>query len=158
MAVRRQQSQSQPKTNPQSDRASRLAALFDQKSTGSNSTFVTDVTGVLVKLESPSQTGRAETYEYEGQLRAATWRATVRTMQGQMVYWNWPAFRDGEFSMPGVNIISEGTSVNDLLAGVVARFYRDPKSRRSRVVVINTEAKAEEYDDDYDDGFVPFEE
>lgn len=156
MAVRRQQSQSQPKSNPQSDRASKLAALFDQKSTGSNSTFVTDVTGVLIKLESPSQTGRSETYEYEGQVRAATWRATIRTTQGKMVYWNWPAFRDGELSLPGVNIISEGVSVNDLLAGLVARFYRDPKSRRSRVIVAST-AKAEEYDDEYDDGYIPYE-
>lgn len=150
MAANRRQSQSKS----QSDRASKLAQLFNQKSTGATSSFVTDVTGVLVELSSPSQTGRAETYEYEGQTRAATWRATIRTMSGTMVYWNWPAYMDGEFSMPGVNIIDPGWSINDLLGGQVARFYRDQKSRRSRVVPVNAQSKAEEYDDD----FVPWDE
>lgn len=134
-------------------RQSKLEALFAQKSVGSSTIFETDVTGVLVELLSPSQTGRSETYEYEGQKRAATWRATIKTTTGQVKYWNWPAYIDGDdgFSMPGINIIDEGVSINDLLGGMMARFYRDPKSRRSRVVPVKAQAQA-------DDGFIPWDD
>lgn len=137
----------------------RLEQLFGQKSSGGNTKFVTDVTGYLIKLESPSETGRSDTYEYEGQQRATTWRATIRTTDNKEVWWNWPAFLDDNMSFPGINIIQEGKSVNDLLAGKLARFYRDGKSRRSRIVLIERTAQKEPDEEPEDRAIaVPFYE
>lgn len=124
------------RTYRKSSKASKLDALFKQKSTGSTS-FADDVTGVLTELLSPSETNRNDRYEFDGQERAATWRATIRTADGQIVYWNWPAYIDDDGdNMPGVNIIEKGVSVEDLFAGVIARFYRDPKTRRSTITIV----------------------
>jgi len=124
-----------------SNYAEKIRKQFARKSIGSTGGFVTDITGVLVKLESPSDLGRKDTWEYEGEERAQTWRATIRTESGACFYWNWPAYIDEDHdNMPGVDIIkSTELGIDDLMdSGIVCRFYRDPTSHRSSVTPIET--------------------
>lgn len=123
-----------------SNRNSKLDALMSKKSVGTGG-FRTDVVGYLVELQSPSDNDREETYEFEGELRPSTWTAKVRTPEGLVVSWNWPGFldEDGD-NLPGINIIKEGVSISDLMGGQLARFYRDPKSRRSTVTPVAQQA------------------
>lgn len=120
----------------------RVASMMQVKSTGQKSLFVTEVTGILLALESPESHDRAATYTYgeTGETRASTWTAKIQTFDGRTVYWNWPGFineADG-MNYPGVNIIQENHSLGELFAGQPATFKRDPKSRRSTVTLIQS--------------------
>jgi hypothetical protein len=131
-------------TTTRNTRSNKLAALMKQKSVGQSSKFVTDVVGVLTELLSPSDTDREETYEYEGQTRPSAWRAVIVTPSGDQFYWNWPGYLDSDGdNMPGVNILAEGLSLGEVLGtGMLCRFYRDPKSRRSTVTPVTTSTNA----------------
>lgn len=128
------QSKSQSALDP------RVASLLETPSAGQASLFVTEATGILLELKAPEASGRSATYVYRetGEIRAATWTAKVQTFDGRQVYWNWPGFineADGQ-NYPGVNIIQEGHTLGELLAGTPATFKRDPQSRRSTVTLI----------------------
>lgn len=127
--------------------ARRYSKFLGRKSTGPNTLFPKDVFGVLEDLLAPSETGRPETYNYEGSVRYSTWTAVIKecvladgkyVFTGRTVQWSWPGYRDDDdptSSALGVNIIQEGASIDDLF-GVVAHYKRDEKSRRSTVTLV----------------------
>lgn len=130
----KQSKQSQSAIDP------RIATMLQVPSAGQSSLFVTEATGILLELKAPEANGRDATYVYRetGEVRASTWTAKVQTFDGRQVYWNWPGFineADGQ-NYPGINIIQEGHTLGELLAGTPATFKRDPQSRRSTVTLI----------------------
>lgn len=127
----------------------RFEKYLGRKSTGPSTLFPKDVYGVLEDLLAPSETGRPETYDFEGATRYSTWTAVLKecvlhdgeyVYTGRTVQWSWPGCKDDDdpgCSALGLNIIQEGASIDDLF-GVVAHYKRDPQSRRSTVTLVRS--------------------
>lgn len=102
--------------------------------------FVADVVGLLVDLQSPAEQELEETTEItlgeEQTVEVPTgWKAIIVDEDGVEVAWRWPGHLVDGKSELGVNVITKGKSLGDVFKSQ-CHFWRDD-SRRAHVDIID---------------------
>lgn len=116
-----------------------FAKYLSVASTGTTS-FVADVVGTLIDLQSPAEQGLEETTEVtlgeEQTIEVPTgWKAIVVDEDGVEVAWRWPGHLVDGKSELGINIITKDKTLGDVFKST-CHFWRDD-SRRAHVDIID---------------------
>ena len=101
--------------------------------------FVNEVTGILVDLQSPAEQELKEVTEIDlgndQTVEVPTgWKAIVVNEDGVQMAWRWPGHLVDDKSELGVNIITKGKTLGDVFEST-CHFWRDD-SRRAHVDIV----------------------
>ncbi len=116
-----------------------FAKYLSVASAGTTS-FVAEVIGVLIDLQSPAEQGLEETTEVDlggdQTVEVPTgWKAIIVDEDGVEVAWRWPGHLVDDKSELGINVITKDKTLGDVFESR-CHFWRDD-SRRAHVDILD---------------------